>query len=105
MPPRVRADQKAVRAVAVAVHDELRKHDGPLRVDGAIGDPVLLRHRGRRVDLPLVGPLVKHRGGLHLHRVVAVALRETPRYAPLCLICFSRGNNSRREHKQDLFVV
>ena len=65
------AHKEAVDALVAAADEQLRKDDGPLGVDCRVGDPVLLRQRGRRVDYKLVCALVVLRRRLHLHRVVA----------------------------------
>lgn len=58
-------------ALIAASNQELREDDGPLGMHGGVGDPVLLRERGGRVDYELVRCLVELRRRLHLHRVVA----------------------------------
>lgn len=65
------ADQEPVDALGAAADKQLREHNRPLGVHRAVGDPVLLRERGGRVDDKPAARLVPRGGRLHLHRVVA----------------------------------
>lgn len=80
------ANQKAVDAVIGVSDLEVGEHHYPLGVDGAVGDPILLRQRGGRVHYKLV---CRHQLGL----------RPRPVWLTLCVLVSITITNT--DHTQE----
>lgn len=64
-------DQEAVYALVLVADQQLGKHDAPLRVHGAVGDPVLVAQGAGAVDNEAADARIPRGRGRHLDRVVA----------------------------------
>jgi hypothetical protein len=60
-----------VYALVFVANQQLRKHDAPLRVHGAVGDPVLVAQGGRAVNDEAAGAGLPGGSGGHLDSIVA----------------------------------
>ncbi len=65
------ADKKAVDTMIGGSDQKLPKDNSELGMHGTVGDPVLLRERGGRVDLKFIRVLQEGGCRLHLHSIVA----------------------------------
>jgi len=75
-------DQEAMNALILPLHDKLCKHYAPLCVHCAVGDPVLVRQRGRAVDDELPAAGVPRGCCLHFNRIVACRTLQSATQRP-----------------------
>jgi len=70
-------DQESVDPLVATADQQLGKHHRPVRVDGAVCDPIFLSQRRRRVDHER--SIVERRRGLHADGVVSIPGLRQPK--------------------------